>query len=81
MAWSGYEAIQADIFDHLLAILPEFGLRLFQQPSGADFRPLHQDLVGAVGSVSHTRPECRVSASAPMTLIGALVTGRSDEAS
>ena len=27
-----------DIFDHLLAILPEFGLRLFQQPAGADFR-------------------------------------------
>lgn len=39
-AWAQYEAIQADIFDHLLAILPEFGLRLFQQPSGADFSQL-----------------------------------------
>jgi len=38
VAWADYEAIQADIFDHLLAILPEFGLRLFQQPAGADFR-------------------------------------------
>jgi miniconductance mechanosensitive channel len=38
VAWAEYEAIQADIFDHLLAILPEFGLRLFQQPSGADFK-------------------------------------------
>lgn len=34
--WGEYEAIQADIFDHLLAILPRFGLRLYQQPGGAD---------------------------------------------
>ncbi|MNF28057.1 Miniconductance mechanosensitive channel YbdG [compost metagenome] len=37
-AWAEYEAIQADLFDHLLAILPEFGLRVFQHPSGADLR-------------------------------------------
>lgn len=35
--WSDYEAIQSDIFDHLLAILPEFGLRIYQEPSGLDF--------------------------------------------
>ncbi len=35
-AWVEYEGIQADIFDHLLAIMSEFGLRLFQQPSGRD---------------------------------------------
>ncbi|NCP19309.1 MAG: mechanosensitive ion channel [Erythrobacter sp.] len=35
-----YEAIQSDIFDHLLAILPEFGLRIFQEPSGVDFARL-----------------------------------------
>jgi miniconductance mechanosensitive channel len=35
-AWGEYEAIQSDIFDHLYAILPEFGLRVFQEPSGAD---------------------------------------------
>jgi miniconductance mechanosensitive channel len=39
-AWTGYEAIQADIFDHILAILPEFGLRVFQNPTGDDFRKL-----------------------------------------
>lgn len=39
-AWVPYESIQADIFDHLLSILPEFGLRVFQQPSGVDFRTL-----------------------------------------
>ncbi len=37
-AWSAYEGIQADIFDHLLAILPTFSLRVFQQPGGADLR-------------------------------------------
>lgn len=37
-AWAVYEGVQGDIFDHLLAILPEFGLRVFQQPSGADLR-------------------------------------------
>lgn len=36
--WAVYEGIQSDIFDHLFAILPEFGLRVFQQPSGADWR-------------------------------------------
>lgn len=37
-AWIEYEAIQSDIFDHLMAIAPEFGLRIFQQPAGYDFR-------------------------------------------
>jgi len=36
--WAEYEGIQADIFDHLLAIMPEFGLRAFQRPSGNDVR-------------------------------------------
>jgi miniconductance mechanosensitive channel len=35
-AWAEYEDIQSDIFDHLLAIVPEFGLRLFQKPAGSD---------------------------------------------
>lgn len=37
-AWGAYEAIQADVFDHLIAVLPEFGLRMYQQPSGFDVR-------------------------------------------
>lgn len=36
--WAPYEQIQADVFDHLLAIVPEFDLRVFQSPTGADFR-------------------------------------------
>lgn len=35
-AWVNYEGIQGDMFDHLLAVLPEFGLQPFQKPSGQD---------------------------------------------
>ena len=38
--WADYESIQADLFDHILAVLPEFGLKVFQSPSGWDFRQL-----------------------------------------
>ncbi len=38
--WNEYEGIQSDIFDHLLAILPQFDLRIFQEPSGLDLRGL-----------------------------------------
>jgi len=38
--WANYEAIQADIFDHILAVVPHFELRIFQNPSGSDFRLL-----------------------------------------
>ncbi|ALP54899.1 mechanosensitive ion channel protein MscS [Candidatus Tenderia electrophaga] len=37
-AWVIHEGVQSDIFDHLLTVLPEFGLRVFQQPSGPDVR-------------------------------------------
>jgi miniconductance mechanosensitive channel len=40
VAWVSYEGIQSDIFDHILAIVPEFGLRLYQQPSGSDLEGL-----------------------------------------
>lgn len=35
--WGHYEAIQADIFDHILAVVPQFGLKVFQNPTGEDF--------------------------------------------
>jgi miniconductance mechanosensitive channel len=38
--WGKYEALQGDIFDHLFALLPEFGLRAFQEPAGSDFAKL-----------------------------------------
>lgn len=40
--WANYEAIQADIFDHILAVLPLFDLRPFQAPTGSDLRALVQ---------------------------------------
>ena len=35
--WANYEGIQSDIFDHILAVVPQFELRVFQQPAGSDF--------------------------------------------
>lgn len=40
--WVYYEGIQSDIFDHILAVAPEFGLRVFQEPTGHDFKMLKQ---------------------------------------
>ncbi len=49
-AWKDYEYIQSDIFDHLIAILPEFGLRLFQAPAGSDLVALRPaEASGAAG--------------------------------
>ncbi len=39
-AWPVYEGIQADIFDHILSVVPEFELGIFQNPTGDDFRML-----------------------------------------
>jgi len=43
-AWTVYEGVQSDIFDHLLAIAPEFNLRVYQAPSGSDMRALGMQL-------------------------------------
>lgn len=39
-AWKEYESIQSDIFDHLLAIIPEFDLKVYQAPSGSDLKQI-----------------------------------------
>ncbi|TCT16822.1 miniconductance mechanosensitive channel [Natranaerovirga pectinivora] len=39
-AWENYEEIQSDIFDHLLAVVAEFDLGIFQTPSGRDLKKL-----------------------------------------
>ncbi len=38
--WVNYEEIQSDIFDHILAVVPRFGLKIFQHPTGSDFNKL-----------------------------------------
>ena len=41
-AWLRYEHLQAEVFDHLLAVLPRFGLRVFQSPTGLDLQKLNE---------------------------------------
>ena len=43
-----YEGIQADIFDHILAVIPEFELRVFQSPSGSDINDLSEKLANRI---------------------------------
>lgn len=38
--WGFYEEVQSDIFDHIFAVAPEFGLRIFQNPTGHDLQHL-----------------------------------------
>lgn len=47
--WTDYERIMSDIFDHVIAILPEFGLSVHQSPSGVDIRGLRDDLPAKLG--------------------------------
>ena len=59
--WVEYEGIQADIFDHLLSVLPEFGLRVFQQPSGSDMTRWIDAGRSAAPSSARSAPEVDVS--------------------
>ena len=47
--WAKYEDIQADVFDHILAVVPEFGLKIFQFPSNGDIIGLISDSQGFTG--------------------------------
>ena len=38
--WTAYESVQANIFDHILAVVPEFDLQVFQDPSGTNFQKI-----------------------------------------
>lgn len=55
-AWAAYEGIQADIFDHLFAIVPQFGLRVYQHPSSGDLQSL---------SINLSSPQLPVKADVP----------------
>ena len=41
--WADYEGVQSDIFDHLLAVVPQFDLRVFQEPTGGDWRSIRDN--------------------------------------
>lgn len=60
VVWADYERIQGDIFDYLLAVLPEFGLSLYQQPSGADMRMGLSGREPAVGGLALPAPAVTV---------------------
>jgi miniconductance mechanosensitive channel len=61
--WASYEDTQADIFDHLIAIMPEFGLRLFQRPTGLDLMGL---VTHGSDVCSSGRPEAAVQQKDPV---------------
>jgi len=48
--WAIYEGVQSDIFDHIFAVAPEFGLRVFQNPSGHDLKSALQEEHSKVAS-------------------------------
>ena len=50
--WAYYESIQADIFDHILAIIPEFGLKVYQEPSGWDMHALADSVKTGFGKLA-----------------------------
>lgn len=54
--WGEYERIQSDLFDHVYAILPAFGLRAYQHPSGADLMALPDRFSAAAPAADSTRP-------------------------
>lgn len=55
--WVHYETVQSDIFDHFFSIIPEFGLRQYQAPSGTDIRTAGRSLGDAVHAIEASRQE------------------------
>lgn len=57
-AWVRYEAIQADIFDHILAVIPEFDLRVHQSPTGHDISKIGDKAwASAMDDLSEVEPK------------------------
>lgn len=54
--WAEYEGIQADIFDHLFAVLPAFGLRAHESPTGHDIRALQAPREQVRAAIAATKP-------------------------
>jgi len=46
--WTYYEGIQSDIFDHVLAVIPEFDLRVYQYPTGWDMNNLLRSSINSI---------------------------------
>ncbi len=52
VVWTEYERIQADLFDHVLAAIPQFGLRVFQNPSGNDLTAVRDAVDSAISGAN-----------------------------
>lgn len=67
-AWAEYEGIQGDIFDHILSIIGEFGLHVYQNPSGHDLRAavasMQKDAVRKSATIAHSLPAAEASQTA-----------------
>lgn len=57
-AWVPYENLQSEVFEHLFAVMPQFGLRVFQSPAGTDFSVV-PDRVNKVVEAPKSRPQRR----------------------
>ena len=64
VVWVDYEGIQSDVFDHVLAVIPEFGLRVYQKPSGADILSLRPQ-AGEPEPLQSSPPQSSPSQPAP----------------
>ena len=53
--WIPYEHLQAEVFEHLFAVLPRFGLRVFQAPAGTDFQPQREAAAPEEAPVQHKK--------------------------
>ena len=56
VVWVDYEGIQSDVFDHVLAVIPEFGLRVFQNPAGSDVAALGDFMQGDAADAESEQP-------------------------
>ena len=63
VVWVDYEGIQSDVFDHVLAVIPEFGLRAFQNPSGEDVASLRNVFSPNAQTPPQTPPQASPPAS------------------
>ncbi len=63
VVWVDYEGIQSDVFDLVLAVIPEFGLRVFQNPSGEDVASLRNVFSPNAQTPPQTPPQASPQAS------------------
>jgi hypothetical protein len=69
-AMAAYEDIQAEIFDHVLAIAPQFGLRAYQRPSGEDLaRPGRSEWTDRLSTSQQRTGERALVAASPHQLL------------